>query len=135
MERVKVHGKPVLLVIEGVLMYFEPERVRTFFDKVCSRFDEATIVFDMLVYAAVGRSRQHDSLRNMSDKVEFKWSLLETKDMETWNDRIRLEREHYMSNYARGRYPFIARMLYKIPYFFRRFNQRVVVLHIANPQK
>ena len=85
----------------------------------------------MLAFSLVGRSRQHDSLRKVSKSVEFKWSLLDTKEMETWNPGIRLEKELYMSKYDRGRFPFIFRMLYKIPYCFRRYNQRVVRLRIT----
>ena len=131
MNTVAAHGKPVLLVIEGVLMYFESEQIKAFFQELCARFDNATILFDMLAFSLVGRSRQHDSLRKVSKSVEFKWSLLDTKEMETWNPRIRLEKELYMSKYDRGRFPFFFRMLYKIPYFFRRYNQRVVRLRIT----
>ena len=125
------HDKPVLLIIEGVLMYFESEQIKAFFQELCARFDNATILFDMLAFSLVGRSRQHDSLRKVSKSVEFKWSLLDTKEMETWNPGIRLEKELYMSKYDRGRFPFIFRMLYKVPYFFRRYNQRVVRLRIT----
>jgi len=51
--------------------------------------------------------------------------------MENWHPKIHLVKEYYMSEYDQGRYPFIFRMLYKIPYFYRRFNQRVVNLSIS----
>ncbi len=37
-----------------------------------------------------------------------------------------------MSDYENGHYPFVFRTLYKLKYFYRRFNQRVVVLRIRN---
>lgn len=129
-ERVQSHRKPVLIVVEGVLMYFAPEQVRTFFDNVCRGFGQTTVVFDMLVPIAVGRAKQHDALKETVHKAEFKWSLLETKEMESWSDKIRIVREHYLSDYDKGRYPLIFRLLYKLPYFYRRFNQRVVRLDI-----
>ena len=43
-----------------------------------------------------------------------------------------LDKEYYMSDYDHGRFPFIFRMLYHIPYFYRRFNQRVVKLKIGD---
>lgn len=134
-ERVKAHGKPVLIVVEGVLMYFAPEEVKAFFEELCNRFDRATIVFDMLAYVLIGQSKHHDTLNKMQEKVEFKWSELDTKQMETWNPKLHLQTEYYMSKYENGRYPFVFRMLYKIPYFFRRFNQRVVVIDIGNQQQ
>ncbi len=131
-ERVKSHKKPVIMVVEGVLMYFAPEEVRSFFNELCARFDEATIVFDMLAFSLVGHSKQHDTLNKIGEDVEFRWSVLDTKEMETWNPKIRLQTEYYMSRYENGRYPFVFRMLYKIPYFYRRFNQRVITLRIGN---
>lgn len=130
-DTVKAHGKPVLLVIEGVLMYFEPAQVRAFFDELCDRFGQVTVLFDMLAFALVGHSKQHDSLQKVDGRVEFKWSLLDTREMEGWNPKIHVDREYYMSKHDQGRYPFIFRMLYKLPYFFRRFNQRVIRLTIS----
>ncbi len=132
-DSVNSHGKPVLIIVEGVLMYFEPEQVQAFFDELCHRFDNATVLFDMLAFALVGHSKYNDSVRKMGKNkdVEFRWSLLDTKEMETWNPKIKIEKEYYMSKHAQGRYPFVFSMLYKIPYFFRRFNQRVVRLHIG----
>ena len=130
MERVKSYGKPVLIVIEGVLMYFDPDKVKAFFEELCDKLDKATVVFDMLAYSLVGHTKQHDTLKKVGKDVEFKWSVLDTKEMEAWNPRIHLQTEYYMSKYNHGRYPLLFRMLYKIPYFFRRFNQRVVVLRI-----
>lgn len=130
-DKVNSHGKPVLIILEGVLMYFTPEEVRGFFDEICKRFSNATVLFDMLAFSLVGNSKRHDTLRNFGKNVEFNWSLLATKEMETWHPKIKLEKEYYMSQHDNGRIPFIFRMLYKIPYFFRRFNQRIVKLRIG----
>ena len=84
-----------------------------------------------IAFALVGHSKQHDSLQKVDGRVEFKWSLLDTREMEGWNPKIHVDREYYMSKHDQGRYPFIFRMLYKLPYFFRRFNQRVIRLTIS----
>ena len=62
-ERVKSHNKPVLIILEGVLMYFKPDEVKALFEELCNQFDDATVIFDMLAFALVGHSKQHDSLR------------------------------------------------------------------------
>ena len=130
-EKVKQHGKPVLIVVEGVLMYFPRNEVKAFFNELCSRLGSATVIFDMLVYMLVGNSKYHDSLPKMGKKVEFLWSELNVKDMEQWNSKIHVEKEYYMSDYERGRYPLAARLMYKIPYFYKRMNQRVERLRIG----
>ena len=47
-----------------------------------------------------------------------------------WNTKIHLENEIFMSDHNQKRYPFIFRMLYKIPYFYRAFNQRIIRIKI-----
>ena len=131
-DKVKATGKPTLIIIEGVMMYFEPKEVQSFFSTIAQRLDNAVVLFDMLAFALVGNTKKHDSLKKMGKEVEFKWSMLNTKDMETWNNRLHLAKEYYMSDYDHGRFPFIFRMLYHIPYFYRRFNQRVVKLKIGD---
>ena len=105
--------------------------VKAFFDELCSRLGSATVISDMLVYMLVGNSKYHDSLPKMGKKVEFLWSELNVKDMEQWNSKIHVEKEYYMSDYERGRYPLAARLMCKIPYFYKRMNQRVERLRIG----
>ena len=130
-DRVQQHGKPVLIIIEGVLMYFSREEVMGLFRELCRRFQQVTVLFDMLAFAAVKHARYHDALRKMSPKAEFRWSELETKTMEAWDEKIHVGREFYMSDHDDGRFPWPARMLYKVPFFHKRFNQRIVRLEIG----
>lgn len=85
------------------------------------------------LWAKAEESKRPDALLRdeVGKDVEFKWSVLDTKEMETWNNKIRLAKEYYMSDYDKGRFPFIFRMLYHIPWFYRHFNQRVVKLQIG----
>lgn len=127
-DTVKAHKKPVIIIAEGVLMYFKQAEVKAFFDEVCRQFDEVTIVFDMLAYIAVKHSKQHDTVSKIG--IEFQWSELDTKVMEQWNSKIHIENEYFMSDYDQGRYPAIARLLYKLKPFYHRLNQRVITLKI-----
>ena len=130
-DTVRAHGRLVLLILEGVLMYFTEAEVRSFFDAICRDLpDGTTILFDMLAYSLVNNAKHHDVVKKADKTVEFKWSVLDTHEIEHWNPRIHLVREYYMSDHARGRFPFIFRTLYHIPYFHRRFNQRIVNLEL-----
>ena len=133
-ETIKAHQKPILIIVEGVLMYFERAQVKAFFENLCQKCEKATLLFDMLAYSLVGHAKNHDSLSTMDKKQrpEFKWSERDSHTLEQWHPALHVEREYFMSDYNQRRYPFIFRMLYKIPYFYKRFNQRVVVLGISN---
>lgn len=124
-KTVKKHNAPVLIILEGVLMYFDEEQVKTFFNMVCSQLNNTTILLEILAYMLVKHAKQHDAVSKTEHKAEFRWSILNTADMEQWHPHLHLLKEYYMSDYDQGRYPFLFRMLYKVPSFYRRGNQRV----------
>ena len=124
-KTVKKHNAPVLIILEGVLMYFDEEQVKTFFNMVCSQLNNTTILLEILAYMLVKHAKQHDAVSKTEHKAEFRWSILNTADMEQWHPHLHLSKEYYMSDYDQGRYPFLFRMLYKVPFFYRRGNQRV----------
>lgn len=111
-------------------MYFEAKEVQDFFQVLCDRFDSATVLFDMLFYKGVGHAKYHDMVKKTDGKAEFKWSILNTKDMEKWNPKIHIEKEYYMSDNDNGRFPWIWRMVNKILYFYKNMNQRIIRLVI-----
>ncbi|HEY9543713.1 class I SAM-dependent methyltransferase [Prevotella sp.] len=129
-DTVKASGKPILIIIEGVLMYFEPNDVKAFFMELCNRLDGATVLMDMLAYMLVKQERKHDALKKMEKAAKFKWSELHTRDMEAWHTKLHLAKEYFMSDHEQGRFPLWARLMYKIPYFYTHMNQRIVRLEI-----
>lgn len=131
-DKIQTHNKPVLIIIEGVLMYFEEEKVKQLFDTLCRRFEKTTVIFDMLAYAAKGNAKHHDALKRTQQSAEFKWSLLNSKDMEKWHNKIHILQEEYMSDYAGKRYPWWMRLIYKTPLGYKRMNQRILRIDIKN---
>ena len=47
-DLVQAYHKPLLIIVEGVLMYFTQKEVKDFMVKLCNELTEATFVFDML---------------------------------------------------------------------------------------
>lgn len=131
-DKVQAHNKPVLIIIEGVLMYFDEDQVKTFFTMLCRRFTQTTVLFDMLAYLVKGKAKHHDALKKTQHKAEFKWSLINSKDMEKWHDKIYIAEERYMSDYAGKRFILLMRILCKMPYFYKRLNQRMLRAEIGN---
>lgn len=131
-DTVQKHDKPVLIILEGVLMYFDEVQVKAFFNLLCQRFEKTTVLMDMLAYLIKGRAKHHDAVKKTGQKVEFKWSLINSNDLEQWHDKIHVAEEQYMSDYADKRFPLLMRALCKIPYFYRRLNQRMLRIEIGN---
>lgn len=131
MDKVLAHNKPVFILSEWVLMYFDESEIKALFERICQKFHEVTVVFDMLAFLAVKHQKHHDAVGKTEYKAEFKRSLLKTKAMEQWNSKIHLKQELYLSDYDQKKFPTFFRILYKIPYFYKRANQRVVTLEIS----
>ena len=114
----------------NIRAHFMPEQVKNFFQMVCEQLGEATILFDMLAFFALKHSKQHETVKKINGNVQFLWSELNTKIMETWHDKLHVAHEYYMSDYDQGRIPLVLRLLYKLPFFYKRFNQRIVRVEV-----
>lgn len=129
MDTVAAHGKPVLLVLEGVLMYFDLAEVQALFAKLTRKLPGVVVVFDIVPAVAVGKAKHHDALGKMnqgSERPEFKWSVVDVSEMEKWLPGLRVEHVAYLSNCCGHRYPWIARLLYRTRWGKRNLDQRIV---------
>ena len=131
MTRVAAHGKPVLLVLEGVLMYFGLAEVKAFFAQLRQRLPGAVIVFDIVPPAAVGKAKHHDALGKMKQggkhsELEFKWSVKEVEELECWLPDLHMDNVSYLSDCCGRRYPWIFRLFYRIPWCKRRLDLKIV---------
>lgn len=127
---VAAHGKPVLVLVEGVLMYFEEARVKEFFAMVGQWLPKAEVVFDMLAPLALKHSKQHDALGKMDEVPEFKWSLSEPKDMEQWQPGLKVVRVSGLSERCGRRYPWLLRLLYKTAWGRKNADQKIVTIRL-----
>lgn len=121
---------PILVIVEGVLMYFDESKVRQFFDLLCDNFNHLEVVFDMLYYKGVGNVKKTDAVSKTKDQPEYLWSMLNSREIERWHHKIHFVKEYHMSDYYGNRCPFPFNLLYKLPYFYKNFNQRIVKLEL-----
>lgn len=127
LEQVAAHDKPVLLLLEGVLMYFPLDIVRAWLADVGKYLPGVNVVFDIVPPVAVGRAHKHDALKKMGqDAPQFSWTLKDTGELRHWSPGWQLRREKYLSDDAGKRYPLFYRLLCATPWGYRYFNQRVV---------
>ena len=88
-----------LFVIEGVLMYFSNEMVRTLFQNLAARFHGSEIAFDMCNSWTVKNSARHDAMKHVS--ARFESFCDNVREPEQWADNL-----HFISNrYIVGDFP------------------------------
>lgn len=124
---VKAHGKPVLVLLEGVLMYFAEADVRRFFVMLADKLVQAEIVFDSLPPLLLRRAKKHDALRTMGDRgPEFRWAPKDFQVLESWHNRLRVAGVNGISSVCLPRYPWFARLLYRLRWVRENCDQRIV---------
>lgn len=133
METVAAYGKPILLLIEGVLMYFEKAEVQNLFRLLADKLSKVTIVLDLLPPLAIGKAKRHDALKNIDDeqRPEFLWAEADAKNLERWQAGLTVQAQIYLSDVCATRYPWFMRAIYRMPCGKRYLDPRIVRLELA----
>ncbi len=118
MDIVRDYARPVIFLAEGLLPYFERGQVKALFLALAGCFPGAELVFDALSpFSVWAHQRMYRQLEKMD--VHLGWGLGSTRELMSWDGRIRLIDEwHYFEDreprigwYNLMRYlPFLARM-------------------------
>jgi O-methyltransferase involved in polyketide biosynthesis len=86
LERITTGRQPVLIVAEGLFMYFPEEEVRVVFDRLSRRFPGAEILLEMLAPCALGMGKYDPCLSKIAGGcLDFRWTLEDCRAMESWS--------------------------------------------------
>lgn len=124
LDDVILSGEPVLLIAEGLLMYFEESEVRAIFEKLAGNFPHAEMLIEMLGPALVGKSRYQDSVSKVAG-AQFKWSLKNSEELGTWNESIMFVEEWYFTDYYRSRWGWFG-LVTRVPLIKKLMANRIV---------
>lgn len=80
-------NKKVLIISEGVLMYFSEEEVKTFLNILTDKFDEFTAQFDLLSKLALKFKDKHDAVDQKS--APFKFGCSDGSEITKLNPKIK----------------------------------------------
>ena len=105
-----------LFVIEGVVMYFEEQQLKSFFDNLCEKFHGAEIWFDAMGSLGVKNQKKHDSIKKV--EATFKSSIDDGHTLEVWNPNLKLIDQISPGRFFRSRQTFMMRLMSLIPQFF-----------------
>lgn len=126
MEMAGSQNRPVLLIIEGVLMYFPQKKIEAFMAAVAWHCRQVSVIFDIVPTFLVGKAKQHDALKKMKEAApEFMWSASRAQ-IAQWHPGWHIAEEAYLSDHSKKRFPWPYRLLMHIPWIYRNFNQRVI---------
>ena len=84
---IKLEGKKLLIISEGVLMYFEEQQIKQFLEILTDNFDSFEAQFDLLYKGTVKMSKKHDTLKNMEAK--FSWGVKDGSEVVKLNPKLK----------------------------------------------
>ncbi len=127
-NEIKVSNEPILIIIEGLLMYFTDQEVKNLINKLVSLFPNAEMLFETMTPSIVKRSNKHDTVNKVG--VSFKWGINSGKEMLKFNERIDFIEEWNYFDYHKDRWRWFGRLAL-IPSFRKRFNNKIVHLRFS----
>jgi O-methyltransferase involved in polyketide biosynthesis len=119
--------RPVLIVAEGLIMYFSENELRPFMTRLADRFRGAEMLVEVMGPALVGRSRLHDSVSKMDNAPEFKWGITDSKELTSWHSGIEFLEEWCYFDYHRDRAGLMG-LIVRLPFVRKRIAPRIVHL-------
>jgi O-methyltransferase involved in polyketide biosynthesis len=105
---------PLLLIGEGVFMYFEESQIRSLVFKLCEKFQNVDLICDAMTPQLIKIDNLHLVFSKM--KARLKWGLRQAKDLENWAEGIRLLEEYYYFDSTEARLGLMSLMRY-LPMF------------------
>jgi len=126
--KVSVTNEPVLIIAEGILMYFTAQEVKALLNKLISEFPKAEMLLEMMTPEIVKRSKQHDAVGRLAAK--FQWGIKSGQELETYHKQIKVVNEWNYFDYHKDRWGWMGWMAV-IPAFKNRFNNRIVHLQFT----
>ncbi|MGD8779164.1 MAG: class I SAM-dependent methyltransferase [Ignavibacteria bacterium] len=108
-------SKPTLFIVEGLLMYFTEEEVKSLFKVISENFPDAEMLLEAMSPIMVKDSNQHPDLKTYN--ASFKWGIKTGKEIENWNIGANFVNEWYYFDRHRERAPFIYKIFILIPVF------------------
>ena len=86
LECISVGRRPVLILAEGLFMYFPEQDVRIIFDLLSARFPGAEILLEMLAPCALGMGKYDPCLSKIAGGgLDFRWTLEDSRALESWD--------------------------------------------------
>lgn len=108
-------NKPMLFIAEGLLMYFEEEKVKTLFATIKGNFCNSEILFEAMSPFVANNSKRNPDLKNYN--AEFKWGIKTGAEIDAWNLGIKFINEWYYFDRYKNRIPTWMKLLLPIPSF------------------
>jgi O-methyltransferase involved in polyketide biosynthesis len=116
----------VLIIAEGLFMYFTADQVIGLLNKLVSSFHNGEMLIETIPNSLVEQSQKKDIIKKQYQiDVQFNWGIKNGKEFEKINPQIKFIEEWHYFDFHRDRWKSI-RWLSLLPTFKNRFGNRIV---------
>ncbi len=124
--------QPVLMLAEGVVMFFPEKDVKALFCQIAEQFPAAEIAFDTVSEWAMRNTQRHPDIKKYD--APMKWGINDIKPLESWHAGFRIVKEYFYASYLRKRWPWPMQLMFAVhPSIGKLF--RVVRLQLSKEGK
>ena len=121
--------QPVLILAEGLFMYFAEEDVRSIFGFLSKRFPGAHMLLEMLAPCALGMGKYDPCLSKIAGGcLDFRWTLGDCRAMESWGCGLQVLSECNVLEHHRERWGWLN---FFAPQALSVLGNRIVHLRFA----
>lgn len=122
-KQIEDEGRPVLIIMEGLLMYFNVNDVKKALDIIHSRFEKATLILELLSAKVVGNTKMTKSIQQTGST--FQWGVDSGRDVKKLLPYMHFVKEMNLADrmYLKSG---IYKILAKIP-FIRNMSNRIAM--------
>lgn len=121
-------GRKVILIAEGLLMYFSREQVRTLLEVISRAFPDYVLLAELMPVAAAKMSSHHDTVKHT--RAVFAWGTESGKELEKICPGLKLVNENSFNVIMKG-FTFRGWLFGTLPKL-RDLNDRLAVFHYGD---
>lgn len=120
----------ILIIFEGVLMYFDEETISQLLEKIHLAFDNHNLFFaiEFCSKTIANNTKHHQSVSKLTSKPYFKYGYNKLIELDTIKPKnIHVAKEMNYFDYFHKRWGFFGLCRF-IPFFKRRLNNKIVIM-------
>jgi len=122
---------PVLIIAEGLLMYFQEKEVVVLMNKLAEKFSDAEMLIETVPSSLVKQSQENNLIKKQYNiEANFYWGLAKGRNIENLNTHIKFIEDWHYFDYHRDRWR-IIRWLSLITAFKTKFGNRIINLKFS----
>ncbi len=120
-------NQATLFVAEGLFMYFEENEIKQILKKIKDNFPESEVLFEAMSPHIAKNTKKHPDMKTQT--ATFKWGIKTGAELENWHQGINFIEEWYYFDRHREKYPFLFKLLSRIPIF--RTGMKIVHINFT----